>query len=145
MGVGGCLEAGKTCSYCIQRIGKIGPGRLCTRSAVIDSAGRVPSSDGMLCVEYFFGIHAGEIIITLIKLPDMVETKPAIVTGAVIAVAGTIDGGGAKFTAFLAALYRAGPAVGFNATVKAVRFSFWRSFSQNPFEPGLLKPVCPLY
>ena len=86
----------------------------------------------MLRLENLFVIHAGKKVIALIEFADMVEAEPAIFAGAVMAAAAAIEGRRAKFAAFFTPFNRAAAAVGFDATVKAVGFSFRRSFGQNP-------------
>ena len=122
--------AGKSRTDRIQRIGKICPGRCHAGSRIIDSPRRVPSAHRMLGFENLLRIHAGEIVIALVELADMVEAEPAVFAGPVMAAPGTIDWWRAKFARFRASLNRAGLAPGFDAAVKAVGFSFGGSFGQ---------------
>ena len=144
MPIGGCLEAGKARADRIQGIGKIAPGRRDAGAGAIDSPARVPAADGMLRFENLLMVHAGEEIIALVEFADMIEAEPAIFAGAVVATAAAINWRCAEFAAFCTAFNRAGPALGLDAAVKAVRFSFGGSFSQIPFGLGLSKPGCPL-
>ena len=122
--------AGKACADSVQRVGKIGPGWLYAGPRAIDCPGRVPSAHRMLRFENLLMVHAGEIVIALVELADVVETEPAIFAGPVMAAPGAIDGRRAKFAGFRASLNRAGLALGFDAAVKAVGFSFGGSFGQ---------------
>lgn len=109
----------KSSANCVKRVYKVGPGRsIC--GAIIDSPGAVPASNWMLGFENLFLIHAGKIIVTLIKLADMVETQPAIFARTIIAIAGTIKGGRSKFSAFLTSLNSTDLSIGLDTTVKAV-------------------------